>query len=156
FFRDERTIDRGIPSFAGSPAPTDRATYFGNADSSYATARVHTAGALFEHKTQGGITIRNRARFTDYEKFYQNSYASTAVNTGGTLATLAAYNHNTPRRNLINQTDVTGTLHTGPLQHTLLGGAELTRQRTGNYRETGYFNNTAATYTVPLDAPTVD
>ncbi len=155
FFRDRRTVDRGIPSFAGKPAETHRRAYFGNADSSYAHARVQTASTLFEHRTRRGITIRNRSRFTDYDKFYQNSYASAAVNAAGTQVTLAAYNHNTPRRNLVNQTDITGAARTGPIEHTLLGGLELARQRTGNYRETGYFNNAATTYTIDVDQPTV-
>jgi catecholate siderophore receptor len=156
FFRDDRTVDRGIPSFGSGPAQTDRSTFFGYADSSYAHARVHTAGVLLEHKTNGGITIRNRARFTDYDKFYQNVYAGSAVNTAGTDLTLSAYNNGTLRQNLINQTDVTATTRTGFLQHTVLVGAEVSRQRTNNYRETGYFNNSATSFGVALSDPTVE
>ena len=33
YFRDERTADRGVPSFGGRPVVGDPATFFGNADS---------------------------------------------------------------------------------------------------------------------------
>src|SRR5687767_3950213 len=40
-FRDYRTADRGVPSFNGLPLATDRSTFFGNADDSYARAIVN-------------------------------------------------------------------------------------------------------------------
>ena len=56
---------------------------------------------------------------------------------------LLGYNNATERRNLFNQTDVTGTLATGAVRHTLLAGAELSRQRTDNVRNTAYFDGSA-------------
>jgi catecholate siderophore receptor len=77
------------------------------------------------------------------------------VNAAGTEVNLAAYSNATDRRNLFNQTDVTGTLRTGPIRHTLLVGAEVGRQRTDNFRNTGYYNDAATSLAVPFDAPTV-
>ena len=154
YFGENRTVDRGIPSFNGRPSLTARNTFFGIADSSYAHAYVHTAGTLLEHKT-GALTIRNRSRFTDYDKFYQNSYASSAVNPAGTQVTLGAYNNATLRRNMFNQTDVIAQARTGSLQHTLLAGAEFGRQRSNNFRETGYYNNTATSLIVDFTQPAI-
>lgn len=154
FFSDDRTVDRGIPSFAGRPSTAGRTTYFGNPDSSYSSASVHTGTVLFEHEA-GSFTLRNRARFTDYDKFYQNSYPG-AVNSAGTQVSLSAYNNLTERRNLFNQTDFIGALSTGALQHTVVIGVELGRQDTRNYRETGYYNNTSTSYAASFDAPTVN
>jgi catecholate siderophore receptor len=53
FFRDDRTVDRGIPSFAGKPLATDRGTYFGDADLSYAHARVHCRRAVRAQDGEG-------------------------------------------------------------------------------------------------------
>ena len=39
---------------------------------------------------------------------------------------------------------------TGPVRHTLLAGAEIGRQLTDNFRNTGFFNGTATSITVPL------
>jgi catecholate siderophore receptor len=73
-----------------------------------------------------------------YDKFYQNVYPG-AVDTSGTQVSLLGYNNATERRNLFNQTDVSGTLAPGTVRHTLLAGAELSRQRTDNFRNTAYF-----------------
>ena len=41
------------------------------------------------------------------------------------------------------------------LRHTLLVGAEIGRQLTDNFRNTGFFNNTATSILVPLSAPMI-
>ena len=41
------------------------------------------------------------------------------------------------------------------MQHTLLAGAEVGRQLTDNFRNTGFFNNTATTLSVPYADPTI-
>jgi catecholate siderophore receptor len=153
-FSDERNVDRGIPSFQGRPSDARITTFFGNPDSSYATARVHAASALLEHATPGGLTIRNRTRWASYDKFYQNSLPG-AVNAEGTTVSLSAYSNLTERGNLFNQTDVTTEAYTGALRHTLLVGAEVGRQETENFRRTGYYNDATTTFAAPFDAPTV-
>ena len=60
-----------------------------------------------------------------------------------------------PRRNLFNQTDVTYAAATGRIRHTLLAGAEVGRQLTDNFRNTGFFNNTATSILVPFANPTI-
>lgn len=154
-FSDDRTVDRGIPSFQGRPSDADITTFFGNPDESFSTLTSHAATALVEHATPGGLAIRNRSRWAHYDKFYQNSFPG-AVNAAGTQVNLSAYNNATDRTNLFNQTDVTLGLATGPVRHTLLAGAEIGRQETENFRETGYYNNAATSFAVPFDAPTVN
>ena len=154
FFRDHRNVDRGIPSFQGAPSSAAIETFFGNPDVSYSTARVHAASATIDHVLSSRLTIRNRTRFMHYDKFYQNVFPG-AVNAAGTQVNLAAYNNAHDRGNLFSQTDVTLSATTGSIRHTLLVGAEFGRQVTDNFRETGYFNNTATSATAPFDNPTV-
>ncbi|HEY0304981.1 MAG TPA: TonB-dependent siderophore receptor, partial [Longimicrobiales bacterium] len=154
YFSDDRNVDRGIPSYQGKPSAAGHTTFFGNADSSYATMQVHTATAVAERKLGGALTLRNRVRYTDYDKFYQNSYPG-ALNGAGTQVSLSAYNNATTRDNLFNQTDLIVAVNTGPLAHTLVVGVELARQRTDNYRETGYYNNTATSFSAAFDQPTI-
>ena len=154
YFSDERLVDRGVPSFEGRPVGVARTTFFGNPAANGSEARVQAGAATLEHDAGGGVTIRNRTRLASYDKFYSNSFAG-AVNAAGTQVNLAAYNNATDRRNLFNQTDVTYGVATGPVRHTLLVGTEFGRQQTVNFRETGYFDNRAASLAVPLDAPTV-
>jgi catecholate siderophore receptor len=153
FFSDQRRVDRGIPSFQGRPSDADITTFFGNPDLSHSEMEVHAASALLEH-TAGALTIRNRTRFAEYDKFYQNSFPG-AVNAEGTQVTLSAYNNATDRTNLFNQTDLVLGASTGGVRHTLLLGAEVGRQETENFRETGYYNDATTSVTAPFDAPTV-
>jgi catecholate siderophore receptor len=155
YFDDDRTVDRGIPSFAGRPSPADIRTFFGNPAVNHAFAHVHDAGVLVEHVAAGGLALRNRARVGDYDTFYQNTYPG-AVNAAGTQVSLAAYNHAIRRRNLFDQAEATLPLGTGPLRHTVLVGAELGHQRTDQVRNTGYFDGTTPALSVPFAAPTVE
>ena len=154
YFQDDRTVDRGIPSFQGRPSSAEMTTFFGNPDSSYANTQIHAATALVEHSLTNGITVRNRTRFAMYDKFYQNSFPG-AVNAAGTHVSLSAYSNSTERTNVFNQTDVISEVATGGVKHTLLVGAEIGRQDTDNFRQTGYYNDATTPMTVSFDAPTV-
>ena len=153
-FNDHRTADRGIPSFANGPLQTNISTFFGDPFLSYSAARVNGASASAAHTTSNGLNVSNQTRFTSYDKIYQNVFPG-AVSASGTEVTLSAYNNAHERKNLFNQTDLTYAARTGPVGHTLLLGAEIGRQVTDNFRETGFFNDTAATFVAPLTAPTI-
>src|SRR5262249_13835679 len=144
---------RGISSFQGRPLDIDISTYFGNPDDSNVWAYVNLGTATVEHLASKW-TIRNRTQIGDYDRGYQN-FVPGAVNADGTQAALTAYNNATARRNIFNQTDATYTVKTGAIRHTLLGGAEFGLQLTDNFRNTGFFNNTATSITVPLSNPTI-
>jgi catecholate siderophore receptor len=153
YFSDERTVDRGIPSFQGRPSSADIHTFFGNPAVSNSEMAVQSANAFIEHGI-GGLTIRNRSRWASYDKFYQNSYPG-AVNADGSTVTLSAYNNATDRTNLFNQTDLTWGLRTAGVGHTLLAGVEIGRQETANFRETGYYNDATTSVQAPFGSPTV-
>ena len=154
-FHDDRTVDRGIPSFRGIPSPAPITTFFGDPTVSHARADVNGGGVVIDRALGRGFALRNRTRAMHYDKFYQNVFSG-AVDTSGAQVSLQGYNNATERRNLFNQTDVTGTLATGAVRHTLLAGAELSRQRTDNVRHTAYFNGSATSTTtaVPFATPT--
>jgi catecholate siderophore receptor len=153
YFADRRTVNRGIPSFRGAPAPTDVGTFFGDPDASRSRLVMHAGSATIDRSWEG-LTLRNRARLVRYDKFYQNVFPD-AVNAAGTDVSLRAYNNATDRRSLFNQTDATYALGAGPIRHTFLVGVELSHQRSDNYRNTGYFDGTTTSIAVPLDSPTV-
>jgi len=151
FFRDRRTADRGVTSFRGKPVDLPISTYYGNPDDSHVRADVNLLSGSVE-RLFGGVIFRNRASFGDYDRGYQN-YVPGAANAAGTLVTLTAYNNATKRRNLFDQADVTWSVKTGRIKHTLVGGTEFGRQLTDNFRNTGYFNNTTTSITVPFVDP---
>ncbi len=152
-FYDGRTADRGLPSYLGKPADLPISTFFGDPTKSYARARVNLLSGVIEHQA-GRLNIRSRTQFGDYDRAYQN-FVPGAVNASKSLVNLTAYNNATGRRNLFNQTDFIYLLRSGRVRHTILSGLELGRQFTDNFRNTGFFNNTATTIQVSYDNPTI-
>ena len=151
FLRDRRTADRGITSFQGKPVDMPISTFYGDPANSHVRANVNILTGTVE-RLFGKLSFRNRTSYGDYDRFYQN-YVPGAVNAAKTLVTLTAYNNATVRRNLFNQTDLNYALNTGSIKHNLAGGVELGNQRTQNFRNTGYFNNSATSFQVAFDSP---
>jgi catecholate siderophore receptor len=137
-FHDERTADRGIPSFAGRPVDVPPETFFGDAARSTSRVDVRAFDAALSHAFAGGATLRSRTRLADYDKFYQNVFPG-AVSADGTRVSVSAYNNATRRQNLLHQTDVAWTVDAGALSHTLVASVEAGRQETDNLRNTGFF-----------------
>jgi catecholate siderophore receptor len=153
-FRDNRVADRGIPSFHGRPSDADISTFFGDPELSFVHARVNLMSALIDHQV-GNLNIRNHTLFGDYQRMYQNFVPGT-VNADETRVNLSSYNNATRRHNIFNQTDLTFAAKTGSVRHTLLAGTEFGRQTSDNFRNTGFFNNTATSIFVPFANPTID
>jgi catecholate siderophore receptor len=153
YLKDTRTADRGITSFRGQPADVDRGTFYGNPELSDVHADVNVASGAIEHRA-GRFTIRNQTSIGNYDRGYQNFVPGAATADAAQVA-LTAYNNATDRTNVFNQTDFTSVVSTGRLRHTLLVGAEIGRQLTDNFRNTGFFNNAATSILVPFNSPTV-
>lgn len=145
-FNDERTVDRGVPSFQGRPLAVDDSVFFGNPDLSYSEATVNLANVTIEHAFSPDVQLRNHTLYGDYDKFYQNVFPNSTVNAGN--VTLSAYHSGTDRQNLFNQTDLTWQVHTGAVEHTILAGLEFGWQDTENLR-----NNSSFAQVVPITDP---
>jgi catecholate siderophore receptor len=152
-FHDGRTADRGIPSWNGRPFETSASTFFGNPDDSDARATVNAFTAGIDHRFTPRVSLRNRTRVAGYDKFYQNVYAGGTVKPDGLSVPISAYNNATARQNLFSQTDLDLVAVTGRIRHTLVMGAELGRQATDNFRQTGYFGADATSMLVPAGNP---
>jgi len=155
--RDVRVADRGITSFLGKPADVAIDTFYGDPRQSHVRASVDLLSANLDHQFEAlpGLNLRNRTLYGSYDRFYQN-FVPGAVSANKALVTLTAYNNATRRDNLFNQTDLTYALETGTIRHILLVGAEVGRQVTDNFRNTGFFNNAATSVLVPYADPTID
>jgi catecholate siderophore receptor len=151
FARDRRTADRGVTSFQGRPADVPAETFYGNPDDSRVRSNVNILSGTFDRQF-GKLNFHNRTTYGDYDRFYQN-FVPGVANAAQTLVSLSAYNNATKRKNLFSQTDLTYVASTGRVRHTLVGGFELGRQLTDNFRNTGFFNNTSTSIQVPFDNP---
>jgi catecholate siderophore receptor len=145
YFDDHRTVDRGVPSRNGRPLEIRESAFFGNPDQSYADTAVHFVHATLEHRFTPDLTLRNHTVYADYDKFYQNVHANSAVNLAGDVS-LQAYNSGTLRQNAFNQTDLIWDTATGAVKHRILAGVEFGWQDTDNTRAPN--NNAAGTVNI--------
>jgi catecholate siderophore receptor len=156
YFHDRRTADRGVPAFNDRPLKGYDRTFFGDPRQSFAKADVHLATFAIEHDFGGGLTLRNRTLYGDYDKFYQNVYPADLVETTNRVR-LSAYNDTTLRTNLFSQTDLIWENRLGGIDQTLLLGFELGRQKSRNQRRNGFFQPSNGTsLEVPLAGATID
>lgn len=138
YFNDERTTDRGGPSQNGRPFPIDDSKFFGDPTQSNGAIELNVLTAALKHQISPATTLSNRFSYGNYDKFYDNVFAATAVAANGTVG-FESYFSATDRRNLFNQTDLTHKLTTGSLKHTVLAGVEVGQQVTDNFRLSGRF-----------------
>jgi catecholate siderophore receptor len=158
-FKDDRVADRGVPARFGAgvngavvqPLRTPRGQFFGDPANSPTGTNTDAATLFIEHRFSENISIRNRTRYADYDKFYSNVFPG-AVDATETFVSISAYRQFSRRKNLINQTDFNAEFNTGGIKHTLLLGAEFARQRSDNIRQEGRFAGNAASVTVPISA----
>lgn len=151
-FEDRRGVDRGIPSFHGAPAPIDESIFYGDRAVNRARAVVDHGRLEYERGAGSALQLRTVFAWSAYEKMYRNLVPG-AMNATGTTVALSGYSNETERRNLFSQTDLIWKAHTGGVEHELLTGVEFGRQRTTNFRETGYFAGDVTSTSVPTAGP---
>ena len=152
YVRDDRVVDRGIPSaFAGTlaaPAPPlagYRDTFFGARGVNTSEFDAHMVRFRGEVDLAPGLTWSTQALYGDYDKAYTNAYAATAVSTTG-LVGIEAYRDLTERKSFIGQTNLEWRGSTGPLDHVILFGAEYTRQDSLSERINGFYPTLTAPF----------
>jgi catecholate siderophore receptor len=134
YFSDERTVDRGVPSQAGTPWQGPRETFFGNPDLSNSDIEVLTGRAVLTHAFGDALSFRGTVSYGEYTKFYDNVYAGGAVDTAGVSAKISSYLSATDRQNLLAQADLIWQGELGGFDQTLLLGLEAGRQESVNLR----------------------
>lgn len=157
YYRDDRTVDRGIPSRNGWPLEGFDETFFGHPRDSFANYEGHTAAATLEHKFSDDVKVRNYTSYMTFDKAYQNTFASSSVSDTGDV-TIGGYRDATQRDSIVNQTDVTMKIDVAPnIRHTILAGTEFTYQETKNGRNTPHFltPDGPTSLTVTLANPTL-
>jgi catecholate siderophore receptor len=157
YFHDERTADRGVSSLQGRPIEAPASLFFGDPSQSRVEATVNVFTSSLDHAFGGGASVRSRVTVGDYDKFYQNVFPG-AADAGTNTVQISAYNNRTQRTNTFAQTDVVVPVHTGRVSHIIVAGAELGRQVSDNFRNTGFFTSAGANvsaFTAPLANPTI-
>ena len=148
-FADNRTVDRGVPSLDGRPLDTPVGRYYGDPDRSRSDITALSAWSLLEWTGPGGLLIRNRNRWADYDKSYTNVYAR-GVDPVAAKVLISAYSQATRRTALLNRTDLQWQSAGAGLAHDLVAGFEWGLQDNDNQRLTGYFTDRSPSVTTVL------
>lgn len=152
-FLDDRTVDRGVPSYQGRPSSAPITQFFGDPTVSKARLNAHNGNVTVEREWGQALSARNRTQLSSYDKSYQNVFPG-ALSSDGSRVTLTGYRNSHDRSSIFNQTDVVFNARTGAISHAFLAGSEFGSQKTLNFRETGYFG-TATSISVPFASPSV-
>jgi catecholate siderophore receptor len=123
----------------------DPGTYYGFANNDFANYQTSIATAKLEHRFSDTLMVRSTLRWAGYQRQMEATITEGVsptdalgrpVNANTPLSLLlVTRNHDTNRSRdnndnaLINQTEVVWKPTTGPIEHTVLGGVELGRER---------------------------
>jgi len=122
----DRSIDRGIPTGSdGKPVEHFADIVFGDPERNHHQLRAHLLRAAVQHDFSGNLKGNFGVFYGDYDKLYQNFYAS-GYNQASTPneVTLDGYVDATERENLMFSGNLIGEFATGAIRHTLIAGAE--------------------------------
>lgn len=159
---DDRIVDRGVPSrnVPGDPnVPLTGfdETFFGSPEENFTTLQAHILRTRIDHEFSTALRGNVTVQYADYDKAYQNLYASDEVfviDGAFDEVELDGYRDTTDRRNLIIQANLVGEFEMGPFSHTLLGGVEFGDQQTANARADNVFAvNGDDQLTIPFTDP---
>ena len=122
----ERFLDRGIPTGAdGEPVEAFEDIVFGDPELNVSEFEAHILRANLQHDFAENLKGNLTVSYGDYEKLYQNFYASgyDAVNTPDRV-TLDGYVDTTQRTRFALAGNLVGEFQTGGIGHTVILGAE--------------------------------
>jgi len=149
--RDDRVIDRGVPSSGGRPIAGYDQTFFGSPTLNHGTVDAHIGRLHIEHELAEGLTIDFTGQYANYAKYYANVLPAAAVAAGGSTVSLSGYDTVNGRDNWIGQANLVWKGQTGAIGHTLLAGVELGTQSSDAQRRNVVFGSgSAQTATVTL------
>ncbi|MEO1552315.1 MAG: TonB-dependent siderophore receptor [Pseudomonadota bacterium] len=126
YINHERFIDRGIPTGAdGEPVEAFEDIVFGDADLNTTELEAHILRGVVQHQFSDTLKGRVSASYSDYDKLYQNFYASSfdqAVDP--TRVGIDGYVDTTQRQSITLTSDLIGEFETGSIGHTFVTGLE--------------------------------
>ena len=141
----ERFIDRGIPTGSdGRPVEDFEKIVFGDPERNYHEIEAHVFRASLQHEFSEDLKGNFSAFYGDYDKLYQNFYASGYDQaTTPNEVTLDGYVDATKRENLILSGNLIGEFRTGEVNHTLVAGAEYIDTSSDQDRFNAFWDTTS-------------
>lgn len=131
YLSDRRVTDFGIPAFRGRPVDVPASTYYGAAnarDVDYSQSDVKALGFTLTHRINADWSFRNALRGYDYRLDRNNTLVG-SVNEAARTASLNRSNVRRKEDGVFNQAELVQKARWGGLEHQVLYGIELGRQR---------------------------
>lgn len=129
YLNDERTPDRGIPSYQGRAVAVPIGTYYGFPEADKIRNRVSSQAVRIEQKLSEFWTLRNNFRRIGNATEFYNTVPGAVSSVGDSLrAARSQYQGTSRQENYFNQTEIVGFFRTFGIEHTILAGVELGSQ----------------------------
>ena len=141
----DRSIDRGIPTGSdGRPVKDFDEIVFGDPERNYHQLEAHSFRAALQHEFSENLKGNFSAFYGDYDKLYQNFYASGYKQaTTPVEVTLDGYVDATKRENLVLTGNLIGEFATGFINHTVVAGAEYIDTSSDQNRFNAFWDTTS-------------
>ena len=139
-----RFIDRGIPTGAdGRPVEAFKNVVFADPDRNTTELTAHLFRANLQHEFSEFLKGNFTAFYGDYDKLYQNFYASGYDQTNTPdLVTLDGYLDTTQRQNLILSGNLVSEFNMGTISHTVIFGGEYIDTSSDQDRYNAFWDTT--------------
>ncbi len=138
----ERFIDRGIPTDSnGRPVEAFEDTVFADPELNLTGLEAHIFRAAVQHNFSDSVKGNFSAFYGDYDKFYQNFYAS-GYDQSTNIVELDGYVDETERSNLVLSSNLVAEFETGSVAHTLIVGGEYIDTSSDQFRFNPVFDTT--------------
>lgn len=138
----ERFIDRGIPTGTdGRPVEAFRDIVFGDPGLNVTRLEAQLFRASLQQQFSDSLKGNFSAFYGDYDKLYDNFYASGYDQAGSPdVVTLDGYIDTTQRQNLILSGNLIGEFRTGAIGHTIVTGLEYINTVNDNDRFNAFWS----------------
>ncbi|NQY14345.1 MAG: TonB-dependent siderophore receptor [Henriciella sp.] len=145
YINHERFIDRGIPTGTnGRPVEAFEDIVFGDADLNTTELEAHLLRGVVQHQINDTLKARVTASYSDYDKLYQNFYASSFNQAADpTRVGIDGYVDTTQRRSFTLTGDLIGEFETGSIGHTFVAGAEYIDTSNDNDRFNAFWSGSS-------------
>lgn len=141
----QRFIDRGIPTGTdGRPVEAFEEIVFADPGLNNTELQAHLFRGGLQHRFTDNLKGNFSAFYGDYDKLYQNFYASGYDQAASPLqVTLDGYLDTTQRENLILSGDLIWEPETGNINHTIIAGGEFIDTSSNQDRYNAFWDTTA-------------
>ena len=145
YINHERFIDRGIPTGAnGEPVEAFEDIVFGDADLNTTELEAHLLRGVLQHQFNDTLKGRVSVSYSDYDKLYQNFYASSFDQAADpTRVGVDGYVDTTQRQSFTLTGDLIGEFETGSVGHTFVTGLEYIDTSNDNDRFNAFWSGSS-------------